>query len=124
MRRRKSHDYFKVTDLLASSTSSSAVNTTRDLIGKYYNPIVDLFNDNSKFLAKNGHFESSFIFWVEFHFFILEHLYEFNIADLRIEELVQLITEKDFMFLKMKIENNGDKQGESPNPYPLSYLTK
>ena len=56
--------------------------------------------------------------------FILEHLYEFNIADLRIEELVQLITEKDFMFLKMKIENNGDKQGESPNPYPLSYLTK
>jgi len=64
--------------------------------------------------------------WVEFHtdFLILEHLYEFNIADLRIEELVQLITEKDFMFLKMKIENNGDKQGESPNPYPLSYLTK
>ena len=62
---------------------------------------------------------------MEFHwFFILEHLYEFNIADLRIEELVQLITEKDFMFLKMKIENNGDKQGESPNPYPLSYLTK
>ena len=38
----------KVTDLLASSTSSSAINTTRDLIGKYYNPIVDLFNDNSK----------------------------------------------------------------------------
>ena len=61
---------------------------------------------------------------VSYWFFILEHLYEFNIADLRIEELVQLITEKDFMFLKMKIENNGDKQGESPNPYPLSYLTK
>ena len=61
---------------------------------------------------------------VSFWFLILEHLYEFNIADLRIEELVQLITEKDFMFLKMKIENNGDKQGESPNPYPLSYLTK
>jgi len=92
-------NFHQVTDLLANSTSSSAVNTTRDLIGKYYNPIVDLFNDN-------------------------KHLYEFNIADLRIEELVQLITEKDFMFLKMKIENNGDKQGESPNPYPLSYLTK
>ena len=84
-------------------------------------------------MVKNGRFRKVIfgngpIFGSIFGFFlstfILEHLYEFNIADLRIEELVQLITEKDFMFLKMKIENNGDKQGESPNPYPLSYLTK
>ena len=94
---------------------------TRDLIGKYYNPIVDLFNDNSKFWSKMAVWSIS---GKLLSTFILEHLYEFNIADLRIEELVQLITEKDFMFLKMKIENNGDKQGESPNPYPLSYLTK
>ena len=73
LRRRKSHDYLKVTDLLASSTSSSAVNTTRDLIGKYYNPIVDLFNDNSKFwpfFARNGHFESSFILIFDFRTFV------------------------------------------------------
>ena len=56
--------------------------------------------------------------------YILAHLNEFNIAGMRLEELVHLVKEKDFVFLKMKIENNGEKQGDSPNPNPVCYLAK
>ena len=101
--------------MLYKSGYDNVRNISSEFIDIYQKPIWNLFHENRKLTICP---------FTECEIDISAHLSEFNISQMRSSELVQLVREKDFVFLKMKIENNGDRHGESPNPNPLYYLTK